>query len=81
MKIQVLYFASLAEHVGLRNEEIETAAADTGALIAELKRRGDLWKTAFDNRIRIAVNQQVVKADHVIADGDEIAFFPPVTGG
>ena len=81
MNIRIYYFAALAEQVGLRNEEIETSAASAAELIEELKQRGGSWSSAFDNRTRIAVNQHVVKPEQPISDGDEVALFPPVTGG
>lgn len=81
MKLRVLYFAALAESVGRRNEEFDTTAATAGELVDELRKRGEPWTSAFDSRTRIAVNKQVVEADQAINDGDEIAFFPPVTGG
>ena len=81
MSIRVLYFAALAEQVGCRSEEVESGAATAGALAEELRCRGEPWASAFDNRIRIAINQHLAEAGDAIRDGDEIAFFPPVTGG
>ena len=43
--------------------------------------RGEPWSSAFGNRIRIAINQQLAEEGDAIRDGDEVAFFPPVTGG
>ena len=81
MSIRVHYFAALAERVGCRNEEIDTAAATAGALVDELRARGEPWASAFDARTHIAINRHVAGAGDAISDGDEVAFFPPVTGG
>lgn len=77
MSITVLYFASLRERFGRAEERINA----TG-----LKTVGDVWVhiapgTAPNRRILASLNQQHVTMDHPVADGDEIAFFPPVTGG
>ena len=60
-----------------------TEAATIGALVDWLRTRGPGYAEAFkDTRaIRYAVNQEYVEADHPVVEGDEVAFFPPVTGG
>lgn len=84
MTIKLLYFAHLREALGLASEDLALPpeVADIGALRAHLAARGDAWQilTAAQN-LRAAVNQRMVGADAAIADGDEVAFFPPVTGG
>ncbi len=81
MRIRVLYFAALAEQVDCRSEELETNAASASELIEVLRARGDPWRSAFDSRIQVAINQHLAKQADSLGDGDEVAFFPPVTGG
>ena len=84
MKIKVLYFAALREALGSSGETLElptgvTTLAGVRALIAG--RGGDWDKLAQMKNLRAAVNQRMAEPEAVIADGDEVAFFPPVTGG
>ena len=61
MSIRVLYFAALAEQVGCRSEELDREAATAGELVDALRSRGEPWSSAFGNRIRIAINQQLAE--------------------
>ena len=82
MSVQVLYFASLKEALGLSGEtvELQSELKTVGALRDWLVAQGrDRLATA--KNLRCAVNQEMAGLDAPIADGDEIAFFPPVTGG
>lgn len=83
--INILYFASVRERLGRSEEELETDKdTDTvSALMSRLASRDDTWKQVFsDNpQLLFSVNQVMAKATQVIEDGDEIAFFPQVTGG
>ena len=85
MKVKILYFASLREQVGKGSEEIELPVdiATLGALRTHLIARGGAWQTSLAETrlVRMAINQDMVPASSVINTGDEIAFFPPVTGG
>ena len=82
---QLLFFASLAEALDTRAEALELpAGCTTGAdLVALLCARGEPWASAFngDTPVLIAINQEMSDIGAEIADHDEIAFFPPVTGG
>ncbi len=83
--IDILYFAWVRERIGLAEERVELPAgvATAGALLDWLERRGDGYRAALAERarLRIAVNQAFADADAPIAAGDEVAIFPPVTGG
>lgn len=83
--MKILYFAWLREKTGLGSEEIPLpeAVKDVGGLIEWLKGRGGGYAEAFSDlsHVRAAVNQEHVGLDHPLAHGDEVAFFPPVTGG
>lgn len=83
--ITVLYFARLKETLGLASEHIPLPRAVTNleGLRELLVARGGVWseELAVNRRIRAAVNHTMAAGDTAIADGDEIAFFPPVTGG
>ncbi len=83
-KVKVLYFAGLREALGQSGEELElpTGVATVGALRAHLAGRGEGWQAlAAGRNVRAALNQRMVGAEAAVAAGDEVAFFPPVTGG
>jgi molybdopterin synthase sulfur carrier subunit len=83
--LNLLYFARLREDLGCAEEtfvlspSVQTVQALREALIA----RGPAWARALDGTraVRVAVNQTMARADTPIKAGDEVAFFPPVTGG
>jgi molybdopterin synthase sulfur carrier subunit len=85
MKIKVLFFAGLREQLGTPTEEIELPAGvgTVAGLRALLKSRGGAWQAALaDGKVlRMAVNHEMAKPEASIKPGDEVAFFPPVTGG
>ena len=84
-KVRVLYFASLREKVGKDAEEIELPAgvATVAALRSHLRSRGGSYEHAFAEKalLRAAVNQDMAQPAAAVKPGDEVAFFPPVTGG
>lgn len=85
MRVRILYFASLREQLGTGAEEYELpeGVATLAGLRAQLVARGGAWEAALgaERLVRMAVNQDMAHGDMAIAVGDEIAFFPPVTGG
>ena len=77
MSVAVRYFAGLSERLGRRGDEVDIETPSTVA---------DIWRQvsgtdALPHDILCAVNLEYVSPDHPVTDGDEIAFFPPVTGG
>ena len=81
--VRVLFFASLRETLG-SGESLawSPVIARTGMLRDHLAQRGDAWELLKTTRnLRVAVNQSMVGFDAEVKDGDEVAFFPPVTGG
>jgi molybdopterin synthase sulfur carrier subunit len=83
--ITVLYFARLREALGQGSERIELPlnVRDLEGLRALLVARGGAWEQelAPSKPVRAAVNQAMAFGDAPLSDGDEVAFFPPVTGG
>ena len=82
--IQVLYFAGLRERLGTPGESLPLppGVATVAQLRDHLAARGEPWQAlARMGNLRMAVNQDMAGADAPVADGDEVAFFPPVTGG
>lgn len=83
MRVNVLYFASLAETLGMQSEALTlpTAVATMGQLQSYLAQRGEPWPAVSHEDIRMACNHNLCKSNQQISEGDELAFFPPVTGG
>ncbi len=83
--MKLLYFAWLRTRTGIGEEDVSLPAevATVTELVAWLKDRGPGYAKAFAEMqaVRAAVNQEYVPFDHPVSDGDEVAFFPPVTGG
>ena len=81
----VLYFAGLRESLGCSREQVALpgASATVSSLLEHLRNRDDRWTDAFapGKRWRVAVNQQMADLATPLRPGDEVAFFPPVTGG
>ena len=76
MTIDVKFFASLRERLGRGDVQLQTTEATTVA---------EVWQHCTQQpmpaNVLMAVNLEYVHADHPVCDGDEVAFFPPVTGG
>ena len=82
--LKILYFASVRETLGQGSEELvlPTDVTDVAGLLGFLAQRGGPWASLPTYRnLRYAVNQEMVRLDASIRPGDEVAFFPPVTGG
>ncbi|MBU3693442.1 MAG: molybdopterin converting factor subunit 1 [Rhodocyclaceae bacterium] len=80
----ILYFARLRETFGVEREHAALPApASVAGLLDALRARGDTWaaELAPGRAFRVAVNQRIAGADTPLADADEVAIFPPVTGG
>jgi len=81
----ILYFAWLKERVGTGEEQLPLPAGVTtvGDLIEHLKARSPELEAVFgaDARVLTAVNQDMATPDTPVTDSDEVAFFPPMTGG
>lgn len=85
MKVQLLYFAWVREKIGHGAEELElpTDIKSVNDLLQWQKQRAPQYGEAFadTDTIRVALDQEHVTPDKLIAGAREIAFFPPVTGG
>ncbi len=83
--VEVLYFARLREAFGRASESLglPIEVRTVRDLTAWLRGRGDAWERelAPSKPVRVAVNQDMAEPDTPVRDGDEVAFFPPVTGG
>lgn len=76
MTIEVKFFASLRERLGCSEAHLDITDAGT---VAEVWQR--CTEQAMPANVLMAVNLEYVPAEHPVHDGDEVAFFPPVTGG
>ncbi|TDQ48683.1 molybdopterin converting factor subunit 1 [Permianibacter aggregans] len=81
--IKVLLFASLAEQAGTDTVVIEQPVSNVEQLLGVLRQHAPKVFDVIEARrsLLIAVNQQLVRRDASVKDGDEVAFMPPVTGG
>jgi molybdopterin synthase sulfur carrier subunit len=85
MNIKLFYFARIKEIVNYSTEEIDfpNDVANITGLKNHLAQRGDTWAELFNGKqvVRAAINHELVDNMAVVKEGDEVAFFPPVTGG
>ena len=83
--VRLLYFAWLRARIGVTEEEVALPAEvrDVAGLLDWLRERGPRYAEALRDLsvVRVAVNQDYVGRDHPVRAGDEVALFPPVTGG
>jgi len=83
--VRLLYFAWLRARIGCAEEEIDLAGEvkDVAGLLDWLRSRGGGYAEALRDLsvVRVAVNQSYVGLEHAVREGDEVAIFPPVTGG
>jgi len=83
--VKLLYFAWLRTRIGCAEEEVELPSdvRNVAALLDWLRSRGGRYSEALRDLsvIRVAVNQDYVRPEHSVREGDEVAIFPPVTGG
>ncbi|MGL6313223.1 molybdopterin synthase sulfur carrier subunit [Vibrio sp. WXL103] len=80
--IKVLFFAQTRELLGHDEVEVEASFASVEDLREHLAQQGGKWSLALESgKLLSAVNQSIVPLSTAIKDGDEVAFFPPVTGG
>ncbi len=83
--MNLLYFAMIRESIGKSSETIDLPdhVKSVSGLLTYLESKGDNYISAFaqDDLIRVAVNQEYVGLNHAVTNADEIAIFPPMTGG
>lgn len=79
MSITVKYFASLRERLGRSEDQLELPGDDS--TVAEIWQRVSESEPEMPDNILTAINMEYVKPEARVKDGDEVAFFPPVTGG
>jgi molybdopterin synthase sulfur carrier subunit len=83
--VQLVYLARLREAFGLASEKVELPGevGTVASLLAWLRGRGGAWaaELAPGRAVRVAVNHDVARAETPVRAGDEVALFPPVTGG
>ncbi len=83
--VTLLYFAGLRESLGCSREQVPlpSATATVSSLVEQLRSRDGRWTEAFapGKSWRVAVNQRMADLATPVKPGDEVAFFPPVTGG
>ncbi len=82
--LKIVYFASLRERLGKEQESLELPEGGSVAAVVDalVQVHGEQWQAVLkDSQVLTAVNQEMCDMDQVVVDNDEVAFFPPVTGG
>lgn len=82
MMFNVLFFAQTRELIGLDEITVEGDFATADELREHLSQKGEKWALALEKgKLLVAINQTLMPLESAVKNGDEIAFFPPVTGG
>ena len=84
MTVKIVFFASLREELGVNSIDLQISdSSSVSSLISQLadQQSAEWLDILTAENIRIAVNQSIISEDVGVNDGDEVAFFPPVTGG
>ena len=82
--MKILFFASLRERLNTEEEQWQdlNGALTAGDVLTQLQTRGEPWSSSLNTeRLLVSVNQEIASLNTNISLGDELAFFPPVTGG
>lgn len=81
--MELVYFAWVRERIGLPRERVETRASTVAELVEELRAREERYAAAFADlsALRVAIDQELADFDAPLAGAEEVAFFPPMTGG
>ena len=81
--MKILFFGSLREQLGTGEMQLPLPAGVTtvGQLLDELRQQDEQWRQALTGTVLCAVNQAMANDAAAVGDGDELALFPPVTGG
>lgn len=81
-QLHIRFFASLRERLQMQSLSLDWDAGDVSSLRSVLVSRGEAWADfAYPAKVRVAVNQVMADESTRVRPGDEVAFFPPVTGG
>ncbi|MFK3796528.1 MULTISPECIES: MoaD/ThiS family protein [unclassified Pseudomonas] len=81
MHVQVQYFARFRETLGVESETLEGVFTTVDAVRQHLLQRGGVWEVLSEQSIMCARNQELCSLNEPVEQGDEVAFFPTVTGG
>ncbi|PJG81941.1 molybdopterin synthase sulfur carrier subunit [Caviibacterium pharyngocola] len=80
--LKVLFFAQTRELVGTEELQLDGEFSSAEAVRQHLAQKGDKWALALQqDKLLVAINQSLSPLESAVKNGDEIAFFPPVTGG
>lgn len=82
--MKILFFASLREQLSTDEEQWQDlqGATSAGDVLMILRQRGEPWSSVLDGeRLLVSINQEIASLDATVSINDELAFFPPVTGG
>lgn len=79
---KIMFFAQIRELIDTDSLLLDAQQITVADLLEQLSKRGDKWSLALKEKVVLcAVNQSLVDFNYLIQPGDEVAFFPPVTGG
>ena len=81
MKVKVLYFSSIKDKIGKKEEELELKEQTTVSKLIDILKEKYPHISEYISRVMIAVNEDYVEENYLLKDGDVVAIIPPVSGG